>query len=332
MSKAIYAGSFDCITHGHTWMAQEGSKLFDGLIVLVANNADKKHMLSFDERLKLARDIFKPLNKNIAVEGMEKEFVVSSAKRHGANYLLRGIRSNLDYEYESQIANINSDLAEGSSITSVFLMPPSEFKAMSSSVVRGLIGFTGWEHAIEKYVPQVMADEIYYRHSDSANLRVDYLLKKYKMKITGADIMEHYNRSDRHYHNWQHIEECIREFVRVKQFAQNPDAVEMAIYFHDVIYNTKNADSEDNSAIFFENLAQGASFDFRHEVYGLIKGTKWLGNEYPIQWTPDLKLLHDIDFGIFASTTERFKEYDDQIRKEYSYVPDEIFKQHRVTF
>ena len=120
----------------------------------------------------------------------------------------------------------------------------------------------------------------------------------------------------------------------MKQYMKNPDAVEMAIYFHDVIYNTQAEDSENRSADFYHNAAmQSSDISFRIEVENLIKGTKWLGmQDHTIPQTDDLKLLHDIDFSIFAADYKRFLEYDNGIRKEYAHVPDTDFKAARGYF
>lgn len=335
MAKVVYSGSFDVITLGHCWMVQEGSRLFDEIVVLVSVNADKKHSLSFEDRLRLAKIIFEPLGKNVKVEGLENEFAVHYATRNGAQYLLRGIRSNLDYEYEANIANINHDLAEDKQINSVFLMPPPTLKSMSSSMVRGLIGFKGWEHAIEQYVPEAMAEELYYRYSGIANLRVDYLFKKYNINYPSSSLMADYNDSSLiHYHNWKHIEECIEQFARVKEHLQYPDAVEMAIYFHDVVYNVKTDDSEERSAQFFFNSAmQSDDADFKHLVCEIIRNTKWTGNRYPVFLEGDMRFVHDIDFSIFSASWERFLEYDISIEKEYAGVATlEEFKAGRSHF
>ncbi len=331
MKKAVYAGSFDCIHNGHLWMVQEGSRLFDEIFVLVSVNADKRHSLPFEDRLRLAKTIFEPLGKNVTVEGLENEFVVHYAIRNGAQYLLRGIRSNLDYEYEANIANINHDIAENQKINSVFLMPPPTLKSMSSSMVRGLIGFKGWEHAIEQYVPEVMADELYYRHSSFANLRVDYLLKKYEVAITSAELMTLYE--NRPYHNWQHIEECIEQFVRIKHLFKNPDIIEMALYFHDAVYDVTHANSEKLSAELFVDRMETRHFDFRWEVEKIIKRTKWIGSDTPFSMDDEMKLVHDIDFSIFEAPWERFLEYDIAIEKEYEgHADKDMFKKGRSEF
>lgn len=319
MRKCIYAASLDIIHNGHVWMVNEGASLFDEICILVSVNADKKHMLNFDERLALAKAIFEPLGKNIKVAGLENEFVVNYATRNGYQYLLRGIRSNLDYEYEANIANINQDIAEDKKINSVFLMPPQNLKSMSSSMIRGLIGFKGWEQIIEQYVPEKMAEYLYYKKSGNANLRVNYLLEKYSIDYSAEKLMSEYGSLDRFYHNWKHIEECIEQFARVKNRLDEPDVVEMAIYFHDIVYNVQRDDNESVSSVFFHAAAiKCKDTDFRDKVTKMIRETKWFGNRYPKNIDGDMEYMHDIDYSIFAADLDRFLEYDAGIAQEYS--------------
>ena len=151
MKKGVYAGSFDPPTNGHLWMMEQGAKLFDELIVAIGINPDKKYTFSLDERIEMLRKITKKC-QNTTVDTYENQFLVNYARSVGAGYILRGIRSESDYEYERVMRNINSDLDPN--IVTVFLMPPREIAEISSSFVRGLVGPEGWEKIIKKYVPE----------------------------------------------------------------------------------------------------------------------------------------------------------------------------------
>jgi len=151
MKKGVYAGSFDPPTNGHLWMMEQGAKLFDELIVAIGINPDKKYTFSLDERIEMLRKITKK-SQNTTVDTYENQFLVNYARSVGAGYILRGIRSESDYEYERVMRNINSDLDPN--IVTVFLMPPREIAEISSSFVRGLVGPEGWEKIIKKYVPE----------------------------------------------------------------------------------------------------------------------------------------------------------------------------------
>lgn len=151
MKKGIYAGSFDPPTNGHLWMIAQGVKLFDMLIVAIGTNPDKKYAFSLEERVEMLNDI---INRypNITLDTFENQFLVNYAKSVGSDIILRGLRSEGDYEYERIMRYINSDL--NPNILTVFLIPPREIAGISSSFVKGLVGPEGWEAAVKKYVPK----------------------------------------------------------------------------------------------------------------------------------------------------------------------------------
>jgi pantetheine-phosphate adenylyltransferase len=151
MKKGVYAGSFDPPTNGHLWMIEQGARLFDEVIVAIGINPDKKYTFSLNERVEMLRNITEKC-QNITVDSFENQFLVNYAESVRAGYILRGIRSESDYEYERAMRNINGDL--NPNIVTVFLMPPREIAEISSSFVEGLVGPDGWEKIVKKYVPE----------------------------------------------------------------------------------------------------------------------------------------------------------------------------------
>jgi len=149
--KAIYAGSFDPPTLGHDWMIEEARGMFGSLIVAVGINAAKKTMFTVEERIKMLKDMY---GDKVIVDSFEGEFLIHYAIRKQAYYLVRGIRSVTDFEYEQGMRHINNDI--NSEITTVFLMPPRNLSEVSSSLVKGLIGPTGWRDVIKRYVPDIV--------------------------------------------------------------------------------------------------------------------------------------------------------------------------------
>ena len=137
MRKAVYAGSFDPITNGHLWMIKEGSKLFDDLVVAIGVNPDKKYAFSLEDRVDMLRRSTRQF-PNVKIDSFENEFLVNYANSIDAQYMLRGIRTEGDYEYERGMRYINSDL--NPQIVTTFLMPPRELVEISSSFVKGLVG------------------------------------------------------------------------------------------------------------------------------------------------------------------------------------------------
>ena len=147
----VYAGSFDPLTVGHLWMIQEGVNLFERLIVAVGTNPEKRYTFSLEERLSMLGESLKQY-RNLSVTSFSNRYLIDYAQSVGATYILRGIRSESDYEYERTMRNINGDLDPG--IVSVFLMPPRDIAEVSSSMVKGLVGPKGWQKVVRKYVPK----------------------------------------------------------------------------------------------------------------------------------------------------------------------------------
>lgn len=94
---------------------------------------------------------------NHSVTSFTNSYLIDYAQEIGATHILRGIRSESDYEYERTMRNINGDLDPG--ICTVFLMPPREIAEVSSSMVKGLVGPEGWRKVVRKYLPPPV-----YRH------------------------------------------------------------------------------------------------------------------------------------------------------------------------
>ena len=147
----VYAGSFDPLTIGHLWMIEQGARLFDRLTVAVGVNPDKKYSFPLEERLRMLRESTKPFQK-VSVASFSNRYLIHYAQLIGATHILRGIRTESDYEFERTMRNINGDL--DSTICTVFLMPPRGIAEVSSSMVRGLIGPVGWQKIIRQYVPE----------------------------------------------------------------------------------------------------------------------------------------------------------------------------------
>ena len=150
MRTAVYAGSFDPPTNGHLWMIERGLELFDRLIVAIGENPSKNYTFSVPERIELLRASV-PADERLTIEYFDNRYLVDYAKKMNADYILRGIRSSHDYEYERVIKHINADMAP--EITTVFLMPPRDIAEVSSSMIKNLTGPIGWEETVKRYVP-----------------------------------------------------------------------------------------------------------------------------------------------------------------------------------
>ena len=147
----VYAGSFDPLTIGHVWMIQQGVRLFDRLTVAVGINPEKQYQFSLADRLAMLRESLQQ-HRNVSVTSFSNRYLIDYAQSIKATHILRGIRSESDYEYERTMRNINGDLDP--EICTVFLMPPRDIAEVSSSMVRGLVGPNGWQKVVRKYVPE----------------------------------------------------------------------------------------------------------------------------------------------------------------------------------
>ena len=111
MKKAVYAGSFDPITIGHEWVIKRAAELFDKLVVAVGENQQKKEDFSLEEKKKMLFSATKDY-KNVRVDSFKGELLVDYAVKINASYIIRGIRTETDLEYEKGIQYINSRLNE----------------------------------------------------------------------------------------------------------------------------------------------------------------------------------------------------------------------------
>lgn len=131
-------------------MIEQGLEMFDRLIVAIGSNPSKSYSFSVDERLELL-EASTPSCERLVISHFDNRYLVDYAKKMDAKYILRGIRSPNDYEYERVMRHINSDMAP--EITTVFLMPPRDIAELSSSMIKSLTGPTGWEETVRRYVP-----------------------------------------------------------------------------------------------------------------------------------------------------------------------------------
>lgn len=150
MKRAIYPGSFDPVTNGHFDVVDRARKLFDEVIVAVAQNDEKQPLFSLEERLDMLRQTVGKIDKvRIAqFDGLLVEF----ARIEKAAAVIRGLRAVSDFEFEFQMALMNRKL-EGS-VETIFLMPKEEYTYLSSRLVKEIARLGG---DVSKFVPGVVA-------------------------------------------------------------------------------------------------------------------------------------------------------------------------------
>ena len=140
MSKiAIYPGTFDPLTRGHEDLIRRGAKMFDKVVVGVADSRNKKPFFELDERVAIAREVLGH-NRNVEVvgfTGLLKDFI----REHEGDVILRGLRAVSDFEYEFQMAGMNRYLMPD--IETIFMTPSDQYQFISGTIVREIASLGG---------------------------------------------------------------------------------------------------------------------------------------------------------------------------------------------
>lgn len=137
--KAVYAGSFDPPTHGHVDIVKRAARIFDEVVVVVAENIKKKCLFTIQERLDMVSDLFSK-TQNVKVDSYSG-LVVEYCKKHGVQTLIRGIRSITDYEYEASMSRLNREL--NAQVDTAFFMAQKEYVHLKSDMVKEIAQFGG---------------------------------------------------------------------------------------------------------------------------------------------------------------------------------------------
>jgi pantetheine-phosphate adenylyltransferase len=146
----MYPGTFDPITNGHYELVRRAARLFDRVVVAVAESPGKTPMFDIDERMDLARRVLTNLD-NVSVEGY-CGLTVEYARRNDLGVIIRGLRAVTDFEYEFQLASMNRHLE--ADVETVFLTPTDEYNFISSSLVREVASLGG---NVDKFVHPFVA-------------------------------------------------------------------------------------------------------------------------------------------------------------------------------
>lgn len=150
MRIAIYAGSFDPITKGHLDILKTAAEMFDKVIIAVAKNSEKKGFLPVDVRVELIKDSIKDI-ENVEVDSFDG-LTINYAHKKGATVLIRGLRAVSDFEYEMQLSQANSALADD--IKTIFLTTKPKYNFISSSTIKEIF-LNGGD--VSKFVPEAVA-------------------------------------------------------------------------------------------------------------------------------------------------------------------------------
>ena len=130
--NAVYPGTFDPITNGHTDLVRRAATIFDRVVVAVAADTNKEPMFTLEQRVEMARRVLADVD-NVEVKGYTG-LTVDFARQNGLSVIVRGLRAVSDFEFEFQLANMSRHLTP--EIESVFLTPQEQYTFISSTLIR----------------------------------------------------------------------------------------------------------------------------------------------------------------------------------------------------
>jgi pantetheine-phosphate adenylyltransferase len=139
MIKAVYPGTFDPLTRGHEDLVRRASRLYDPLIIGVADSRAKRTFFTLQERVAMAREVLGDL-KNVEVVGFDS-LLIDFVRSHNARVVIRGLRAVSDFEYEFQLAGMNRSLYPD--LETVFLTPSEQHMFISATLVREIAALRG---------------------------------------------------------------------------------------------------------------------------------------------------------------------------------------------
>ncbi len=150
---AVYPGSFDPLTNGHVDIITRGARLFDRIIISILINADKTPLFTKEERVEIAREVFKHV-PNVEVDTFDG-LLVDYVEKRKAQVIVRGLRAVSDFEFEFQMALMNQRL--NAKIETVFMMPAEQYTYTSSRLIKEVFRLGGRVHGL---VPDMVEDRL----------------------------------------------------------------------------------------------------------------------------------------------------------------------------
>lgn len=316
---AVYAGSFDPITNGHLAIVEAAAKTFDKLYFIITANPEKRTG-RFDpfDRETMAKEALAHL-PNVEVVRMHGRYVVDWAKQHDCGWMVRGLRGSADLDAERVIEKVNASIVP--EVQTLYFPAPLAVENVSSSLVMGLVGHTGWLTVVRPLVPDSVFMAL-----------VDKHVKGIYDKLVGEEYNRSwswfsgcYNRPGK-YHNLLHIAEMLDLLDRYA-----PDCskeVRVAALFHDLI-NGEGPEDEARSA----NGAKARDGTNLELVAQYIRATAKCGLNKDFDKDPqNAGLLVDADMAILGAPRARYLEYTRGIRREYEQYPIEQYQVGRLHF
>lgn len=329
MKKIVYAGTFDPLTNGHWWVIKSALDFADKVLVFVAENPAKKTMFTALERKSHVEQVIAEnnLEDKIEVHIIRNEYVATRAIKMGAEYMIRGIRNQIDFDYEALLQKTNTDVLGGAK--TIFVMPPRDLDSVSSSFVKSLMGPVGWHFKIKQFLPPAVYKKLLENFiRKTANT---YIVDERNLSVKNfiESVITAYGAEDRHYHNLEHLAHCLQE---LNWFAANKENVSPVMLFdlcvalmsHDYVYGQQSEKSDEQLSADFvkENFASKG-----HRAYSLVLATEH-GN--PCADTKeDSVVMRCIDLAILGQDWSVYEQYTKNVRQEYLKYNDEAYAKGR---
>lgn len=152
-NKAVYPGTFDPITLGHEDLVRRAARLFDHVILAVADSRTKRPLFTLAERIAMAQTALGDV-KNVSIEGFSG-LLMGFAQQHGARVVVRGVRAVSDFDYEFQLAGMNRKMYPD--VETVFMTPGEEYMFLSATLVREISVLGG---DVSKFVSPLVAERL----------------------------------------------------------------------------------------------------------------------------------------------------------------------------
>jgi len=147
MKRAVFPGSFDPITIGHKYIAEKALEIFDEIIIAIGYNSQKKGFFPIDKRLEWIKQTFK--NNNRIKVDLYEGLTIDFCKKNNADFIIRGLRTSADFEYERMIAQNNKLIDE--KIETIFILTKPELTAINSTIIRDIYQHKG---DTSKFIPK----------------------------------------------------------------------------------------------------------------------------------------------------------------------------------
>jgi pantetheine-phosphate adenylyltransferase len=161
MITVVYPGTFDPLTRGHEDLVRRAARVFDRVVVAVADSEAKHPFFSAAERIDMAKEVLRPL-PNVEVLGFSS-LLMDFVRSQGAKIILRGLRAVSDFEYEFQMAGMNRRLYPD--VETMFLTPSEQYTFVSATIVREIAKFGG---DVTHFVDPIVAQRIRVRVTELA--------------------------------------------------------------------------------------------------------------------------------------------------------------------